>query len=689
MLIMLLALTLIFTMTGVSHASDVTVPIFESAPIQFGDPASGPTWEPLDNGRVIRRTLELPQYAEPVQITARLKLESEGDPWDRFGSVYLVSPTGTVNVELLKFMTGFGTGLPYKKDNIPDHPTVEKWAEYSLWEADLTHLASLLQGEVTIEAVIDTWVNPGWSIDFELSFRTTADALNPTWVAPVFNNTREYWTKEIFASEQATLEVDIPPDLESVQMFYFTSGHGGRRSGDEFSKKDHVIYIDGVEALRFVPWREDGPLFRAFSPTSAKWEGDVWSSDLSRSNWIPGDQVLPMVFELGAYLTPGKHSIRFQVEDMAESTPDNLNYWNTSVVLAGYSEAPTFSLTLQPYLQAPNPGGISVSWAHNEDHASVVKYGTSSESLDSIAWGNTETIGGKVVWHTVQLIDLEPNTTYYYQAHSGQSSSPVARFTTAPAKGNTEPILIGIIGSQTQAKVTEAVLSALEQTVSASGQELRLLMHTGNIVQDGYDLKHYFSQFLDPLAPVSKQTPIQVIPGELEQESMYFYQFVHNDHFEDYLPTSSYGDIHGRLGEECYQFRLGRTLFVVFNTTQLGLEELNWLERVIGQGNQDDKIDNFVVFMHKHLENISSFVRGRIIAHLNKTSKPKLLVHGEDQGFEHGQGNGLDYLSLGADEPVFVLLQIDPKQQVVAQVYAVDQKTKKANLMENLSFPWK
>lgn len=688
MLIMLLVFSLVFGMTGITHATEITVPIFESAPIQFGNPVNGPTWEHLDNGRVIRRTLQLPKLAEPVQITARLKLESEGDPWDRFGSVYLVSPTGGANIELVKFMTGFGTGLPYKKGNIGDHPKVEKWAEYSLWETDLTHLASLLQGEVTIEAVIDTWVNPGWSIDFELNFQPVAEATTPTWLVPVFNNTREYWTKEVFASEKATIEVDIPADFKSIKMFYFTSGHGGQRSGDEFNKKDHVVSVDGVEVLRFVPWREDGPLFRAFNPTSGKWDGDVWSSDLSRSNWIPGDQVLPMIFELGSYLAPGRHSIHFQVENMADSTPDNLNYWNTSVFLAGYAEMPIEPVTLQPYLQAPNPGGISISWVHNEDHTSVVKYGRTPE-LEHVAWGSTETIGGQVVWHTVTLTGLEPNTTYYYQAFSGQSSSPIEQFITAPAKGSMDPVLVGIVGNQTQVEATKAVATALQDTVEVSGQELRLLMHTGNIVLDGYDLDQYLTQFFSPLSGVSARKPIHVIPGELEQESLYLYQFVHNDHFADYFPTSSYGDIHGRLGEECYQFRLGRTLFVVFNTTQLGLEELNWLEKVISRADQDRDLDNLVVFTHKRLESISSFVRGRITAHLNKTSKPRLLIHGEGLGFRQGQSYNFDYLSLGADEPVFLLLQIEPKQkQVVVQVYKVDQQTNTSKLIENLSYPW-
>lgn len=318
-----------------SEQTQHIVKVFEQAPIQFGGAAPGEPLEIAEEGRVIKRTLTLPAVSRPVKITARLKLESDGDPWDRFGTVYLDLGSDIPAVELLKFMTGFGTGLPYKRDNIPDHPTVEKWAEYSLWEQDVSHLADFLQGEVNISAIIDTWVSPGWLMDFELVFEEDVK-VSPDWVVSIFNTTGEYRTKEFWASDAAAVEVTIPEGLEFVKMYYLTSGHGGRSSGDEFNKKDHVIYVDGQEVLRFIPWRDDGRLFRKFSPTSAKWEGDIWSSDLSRSNWIPGDQVQPKVFELGKFLTAGKHKIRFSVEGMADSTPDNLNYWNTSVVLVGY-----------------------------------------------------------------------------------------------------------------------------------------------------------------------------------------------------------------------------------------------------------------------------------------------------------------------------------------------------------------
>lgn len=684
MLTLILILLVVAGLTSSAYAAEVTINVFESAPIQFGDPQNGVTWETDDNGRIIRRTVQLPEFDSPIKITARLKLESAGDPWDRFGTVYLVLPDTSPNVELLKFMTGFGTGLPYKRDDIPDHPTVEKWAEFSLWEQDVSHLADLLSGEVTIEAVIDTWVNPGWIIDFDLIFEGVEKTTTPIWVSSIFNTTGEYWTKEKFSSEAATVQVDIPAGLESVKMFYLTSGHGGRSTGDEFNKRNHVIYVDGKEVLRFVPWREDGPLFRRFSPTSGKWSGDIWSSDLSRSNWIPGDQVRPMIFELGNYLAPGKHSIRFAVEGMAESTPDNLNYWNTSAVLVGYDAPPTKPRELKPFLQAPTPRGMTVSWAYNEDYASIVEYGQ-TRNLGKKSTGDSEIIGGEIVWHSVRIEGLEPNTTYFYRVRSGSSTSKTYQFTTPPSADDTKTILVGIIGRQQEGN-TETILPALRQTVQSKNENIGLLLHTGNIVDDGLSAAQYISHFFEPMSKISSEVPVHIVPGQNERESLYLYQFVHNDHFEDYLPTSQYADTHGRLGEECYQFQLGRTLFVVFNTNDLGLDQLNWLTKVMTNAHRNDTVDGIVFLTHNRISSLSSFVQKRITANLAETDKPKLLIYGDGAGYERGQEAGLKYVSIG-QSPHFALLTLNISSgQSTLQAYSAPGSD--AELIDEIAIAW-
>lgn len=665
MLFFCLLLALVLSLSGLAQANEVkAVEVFQGAPIQFGDAMTGSTWEALDQGRIIRRTLELPNFNGPVKITARVKLESAGDPWDRFGTVYLLPQTGPA-VELLKFMTGFGTGLPYKRDDIPDHPSVDKWAEYSLWEADVTHLAPLLQGTVTIEAIIDTWVNPGWLLDFTLLFEPAEDERMPDWTMPVFNNTGEYWTKEVFASEASSFEVEIPPGLESLQMFYLTSGHGGRSSGDEFNKKDHIIYVDDQEVLRFVPWREDGPLFRPFSPTSAKWEGDVWSSDLSRSNWIPGDQVKPMVFELGEHLKAGRHKISLAVTDMAESTPDNLNYWNISIVLVGYRQSPRQETELVPLLQAPNPSGITISWVHNSDYASVVEYGP-TESLGQRAWGNTELIGGELVWHTVHLRGLSPDTTYYYRVRSGLSESTLHQFQTPPAPGDKTAVLVGLAGAAADPEGTKLILSSLKDEVKSRGENLQIVLQMGNLLQNTCAPGEYLTQVVEPFSAELPGVPVHIVPGSQERESIYLYQFVHNDAFDDYLPTSSYGDRHGRLGEETYQFRLGRTMFLVFNTNVLNLEGLTWLEKAVARADQDQQIDSLIVLTHQPVDSLSSYVQGRIKTHLSQTNKPTLLLDGEQIGGSR-----------------FALLKIEGEAVYTLDLYEVDLGTGKVQLLQD------
>lgn len=682
MLTLILIMLVVVGLTTSAQAAEVTVNVFESAPIQFGDPQDGATWETCDNGRIIRRSLDLPEFDSPVKITARLKLESEGDPWDRFGTVYLVLPDSSPSVELLKFMTGFGTGLPYKRDDIPYHPTVEKWAQFSLWEQDVSHLADLLSGEVTIEAIIDTWVNPGWIIDFDLIFEEVEKITAPIWVSSIFNTTGEYWTKEKFNSEAAAVQVNIPAGLESVKMFYLTSGHGGRSSGDEFNKKNHVIYVDGREVLRFVPWREDGPLFRRFSPTSGRWSGDIWSSDLSRSNWIPGDQVRPMIFELGHYLTPGEHTIRFAVEGMAESTPDNLNYWNTSAVLVGYN-APTKPKELKPFLQAPTPHGMTVSWAYNDDFASIVEYGK-TQALERRVMGDSEIIGGEIVWHTVRMEDLEPNTTYYYRIRSGSSTSKIYQFTTPPSADGTKAILVGIVGRESEYN-TEMILSSLKQIVQSKDESLSLILHTGNIVNDGFSINQYIPHFFKPISKLSSEVPVHIVPGQNERESLYLYQFVHNDHFNEYLPSSPYADTHGRLGEECYQFQMGRTLFVVFNTNDLGLDQLNWLTTVMTKAHRNDTVDGIVFLTHNRISSLSSFVQKRVTANLAETDKPKLLIYGDGTGYVKGHEADLKYVSIG-QSPHFALLTLNPTGESTLQVYSAPDDG--AKLIDEIAIAW-
>ena len=275
-----------------------------------------------DNGRVIVTSAVIPAFDTTMKITARLALhpipkdiQSVHDKWDRAGNVRLCRE-GEPDIEVVKFVTAYGG--------------------FTEFEVDVTHLAPLLKDTCTFRAFIDTWVSPAWKIDFSLSFEPDEPEVLPVWVgAVVFEESFD--TREIDA-EGIEVTVEVPESLERVTMNYLVSGHcTDGRGADEFEQKDNVIYIDGHVVYRFRPWRDDCRQFREVNPYCRRWSNGWWSSDFSRSGWCPGDFVAPVELDLTDHLTPGRHTIRFVIENMRPVDEDgNYGYWRVSSHLVGW-----------------------------------------------------------------------------------------------------------------------------------------------------------------------------------------------------------------------------------------------------------------------------------------------------------------------------------------------------------------
>jgi len=110
--------------------------------------------------------------------------------------------------------------------------------------------------------------------------------------------------------------------------------HGGDSAGDEFNMKENIITVSNTN-FNLIPWRDDCRRFRSLNPTSAKWEGDLWSSDLSRSGWCPGDLSLPYVFNITQNLSNGKNIFNFNILN-SDTTTEVLDYWNISAFIVEY-----------------------------------------------------------------------------------------------------------------------------------------------------------------------------------------------------------------------------------------------------------------------------------------------------------------------------------------------------------------
>lgn len=370
---------------------DKTVEVFAQTNLFFDMALKGKT-EPneagiirLDAGRVILKKVVLPEYALQPKVTATLTLTSNGDPWDKSGSLFVLPASSDVDLldfekgdfdlqtredaypgvmpfstdsfsyqpplELIRFMTPFGVGHFNDDKRVASLKPVyiPEWEDKVVWNQDITQLLPVLEGEVYIGAYIDTWTKEGYNLSLELNLEESSIPQHKKKKTSVLSlvNTVKYSGEQLeydgFAKEPLLLEFELAERVKSAQLFYTTTGHGSAEMGDEFNPRENKVHFDGKEALAFTPWRDDCASFRRFNPSSGVWtKKTVWrgdsieeriaSSDYSRSNWCPGSQVLPEMLDLGS-LEKGKHSLKIDIPEAKPRTEEEFNYWMVSAYL--------------------------------------------------------------------------------------------------------------------------------------------------------------------------------------------------------------------------------------------------------------------------------------------------------------------------------------------------------------------
>lgn len=304
--------------TGVD-AAQTTVNVFQNTGIQFGGNAgwnaqAGTTI--LDNGRIVERTITLPTLGPFSRVTTNLNVKAGTDAWDRAANIYVVTTAG--DIELHKFITAFGGTTSHQQD--------------------ITNLIPILRnGPLKIRAFVDTWVQTARTLDFSLTVTDESPNRAPVWGRSLFND-QDWRAGEYANGKKQLLGVGTPTGMGKFILSYLPSGHASDgNGGDEFTKRTHRIFIDGVEVWQGIPWRTDGKNFRSVNPTSGRW-GDVWSSDLERAGWIPGDDVDPIQIDVTQYLIAGgRHTFDYQIDGIRPGDASGYGYWRTSSYLTAYA----------------------------------------------------------------------------------------------------------------------------------------------------------------------------------------------------------------------------------------------------------------------------------------------------------------------------------------------------------------
>lgn len=348
----------------------------------------------LVNGRIILKKITLPDYQRNISMKVRVELASNGDRWDKSGSLFVLPKESAINllniakgekqfpavdstklekmigivpgenylptVELMRFMTPFGVGYYSQPEDkltgkrLPVY--IPEWEKSVKWEQDITQLYPLLEGEAYVGVFIDTWNETGYRISVDLDIdesKLANDVMPKRHVIPLINTVYYIGQSypDIFARKAVEINFDLPQEAHNAELKYIVTGHGGHSGGDEFVEKQNIVSVDGEAVLDFIPWRNDCASFRRFNPATGVWlikrlaayisdngyaekmvEEPLASSDLSRSNWCPGSDVVPETAELGT-LTAGTHTFKVDIPKAQPAIGDEMNHWLVSAYI--------------------------------------------------------------------------------------------------------------------------------------------------------------------------------------------------------------------------------------------------------------------------------------------------------------------------------------------------------------------
>ncbi|WP_395043667.1 GLPGLI family protein [Flavobacterium sp.] len=350
-----------------------TISIFKNEIINFSDASkSNDSILRFANGTIILKKVKIPEIAKGSQVFIDVTEQSNGDAYDRTGSVFMIpmdKKTSFLNglqngikslpvydngngkqyqgivdnenyeplIELMRFFTPFGI-KQYNNLQLKD----KIWEEQVYYRQDISELTSALNNrEIYIGTFIGNYDKGGHKVSVNITIHKEEEnaVAKSATVIPLFNSTnvmemagQEYGT--LFNSEKGlVVNFTLNKELKNAKLRYISTGHGGWENGDEFVPKKNTIYLDDKEVFHFTPWREDCGSYRLYNPASGNFPNGLSSSDYSRSNWCPGMITNPIYIDLGD-LKAGNHTFQIKIPQGANEGT-SFSSWNVSGVLIG------------------------------------------------------------------------------------------------------------------------------------------------------------------------------------------------------------------------------------------------------------------------------------------------------------------------------------------------------------------
>ena len=323
-------------------------------------------------GTLILKRVELPHLPHHYQHFVELHQQSNGDAYDRTGSLFIVTPgffeginnhpdslpvftgrdgqryqgmmaTGSYQppIELVRFFTPFGVG--HFNERMAGYGI--DWRDETFYRQEITDLYRCMDGSVCIGIWIGNYDAGGHRVTVDIKSYPNdyvweepgEESEFPGEVVSLFNtcNVLEMAGQnygKLFATDSLTVTFRLEDIDQSAELRYISTGHGGWGEGDEFVPKQNTILIDGKPVFTHTPWRQDCGCYRDLNPVSGNFWNGLSSSDFSRSGWCPGTATQPVYFDLTPWADGKEHTLTVAIPQ-GQPVEGMFSHWAVSGVL--------------------------------------------------------------------------------------------------------------------------------------------------------------------------------------------------------------------------------------------------------------------------------------------------------------------------------------------------------------------
>lgn len=216
---------------------------------------------------------------------------------------------------------------------------------------DITDVANALPGAHDLRVHITTWPDGagqvsgsagGWWVSVTVHKVPGNPPRRVLAAIPLFDGNLTEDSGPQFVATQ------VPAGTTRAVLEYRVTGHGGGAAtagcigpSDEFCRRDHRMWLDGVEQPEWTPWRDDcdtlctvrrqGNAGGGFDYCLENPCGAMQSVRAPRANWCPGSLTPPRLVDTG--WTAGPHDVSFQVDRLGPG-----GSWRTSLLLLAYGD---------------------------------------------------------------------------------------------------------------------------------------------------------------------------------------------------------------------------------------------------------------------------------------------------------------------------------------------------------------